>query len=276
MKKKTLVVFGILLLVAIILFFLIKTNIFNKQAKNPKNSAESIADNQLSYLLPGFPIDQVPLHQLEEISSNKIFVNTDPKNTSTFDKTNYAYFNVVFFTKASQQELLDFYKNFFDEQIVEEYNSPDMVKGRIGEYKVSVAHYGVENTAYMQVHLPNYQDQAVENYFADYPAIFKNNELSVEHEKSYGLLNQKGGEIEYTKYFTVLDSGDLDNDGEDDRDEFKLLEEEYREKYKNESNYQFDEATNTLTWNQDDYAVYLVLQADHGRIYLMLRKSMGE
>lgn len=270
MKKKTLVVFGILFLLAIILFFLIKSNIFNKQSIGTKNSGA----NRPSYLLPGFPIDQVPLHQLEEISSNKIFVNTDPKNTSTFDKTNYAYYNVVFLTKASQQELLNFYKNFFDEQIVEEYNSPEMVKGTIGEYQVSVAHYGDDNTAYMQVHLPNYQDQSVENYFAEYPDIFKNNELSVEHEKSYGLLNQKGGEIEYTKYFTVLDSGDLDNDGQDDRDEFKLLEEEYKAKYQNELNYRFDETTRTLSWNQGDYEVHLVLKADHGRIYLMLRKSM--
>jgi len=278
MNKKNIIILILLLVLGGFLFFVFKgkskSNIVENNSKKTEGAVGVNDENKPSFLLEGFPIDKVPLYKLEKVSSNKIFVNTDPKNISTFDDKNFAYYNVVFYSDASQEEFLNYYKNLFEKQIVEEYQSPDMVKGAIGEYKVSAAHYESDKTAYLQVHLPDYQDINIEKYFVEYPDIFKTNEYFVEHEKSYGLLNQKGGEIEYTKYFTVIDSGDKNNDGKDDVDEFKLLEEKYREEFKNESNYQFDEKNKTLKWNQKDYEINLAITPDHGRIYLMLRKNM--
>ncbi|MFA5026027.1 MAG: hypothetical protein WC503_05980 [Candidatus Shapirobacteria bacterium] len=247
--------------------------------KKPKTIAPPLPindKNEQSFLIDGFPIKEVPLYKLNKVSSNKIFVNTDPKNTSGFDETNFAYFNVVFYSDASQEEFLNYYKNLFDSQIKEEFASPDMVKGNIGQYKVSAAHYGSENTGYLQVHLPIHNDEGINKYFVNFPDVFKINPNTIEHEKSYGLLNQKGGEIEYTKYFTVTNSGDKDNDGKDDVDEFLLLETEYQELYKQQPEYSYDEKTGTMKWRNGEYEITLAITRDHGRIYLMLRKKINQ
>jgi len=96
----------------------------------------------------------------------------------------------------------------------------------------------------------------------------------VEHEKSYGLLNQKGGEVEYTKYFTVIDSGDQDKDGKDDTDEFLILEEEYQKLYKDKPGHLFDQKNGKMSWKDGDFESTLSISRDHGRIYLMLRKKI--
>jgi len=100
------------------------------------------------------------------------------------------------------------------------------------------------------------------------------NQALIEHEKSYGLLNQKGGEIEYTKYFTVIDSGDKNDDGKDDVDEFLMLEEEYIRQFKDKLEYSFDEKTGTMKWRDGDFESTLSISRDHGRIYIMLRKDI--
>jgi len=202
MNKKIGIIFG-LILVIIVGVVASKGNIFKKNMPTDKaETGEKIVSKKVeenSYLLDGFPIEKVPLYKLEKVSSNKIFVNTDPRNMSTFDEKNFAYYNVVLYSTASKEEFLNYYKNLFEEEIIEEFASPDMVKGRIGEYKVSAAHYGSDNTGYIQVHLANYQDESINKYFTDYPELLEINEYMVEHEKSYGLLNQKGGEMEFTK-----------------------------------------------------------------------------
>ena len=152
--------------------------------------------------------------------------------------------------------------------------SDDMVKGKIGEYRVSAAHYGSDNTAYIQVHLPDFQSEALNQYFVDFPEILTTNPTLIEHEKSYGLLNQKGGELEYTKYFTVIDSGDQNNDGVDDIDEFLILEEDYQKQFEDKSEYSYDQESGTMKWRDGDYESTLVISRDHGRIYLMLRKPL--
>ena len=279
MNKKYIIIIIVILIFSGILFFVYKEKTNNQVIENKsQNTGKSVELNDknkiIFLLLDGFPIDKIPLYKLEKVSSNKIFVNTDPKNISTFGDKNFAYYNIVFYSEASKEEFLNYYKNLFEKEIGEEYENSDMVKGVIGEYKVSAAHYGVDKTGYLQVHLPDYQDKNIEKFFVEFPDIFKPNEYLIEHEKSHGLLNQKGGEIEYTKYFTVIDSGDKNNDGKDDVDEFKLLEDKYKEEYKNESNYQFDEKIKTLKWNQNSYEVNLAITPNHGRIYLMLRKDM--
>ena len=269
MNKKS----GVIIVIIIILAGLGFMNL-NKKPKisaPPQVSTDIIEQN---FLLEGFPIDKVPLFKLKEISSHKIFINTDPKNISDFEENNFAYFNVVLYTEASQEEFLNYYKNLFESEIVEGFKPDDMVKGKIGEYKVSAAHYGSDNTGYIQVHLPNYQDESLNKYFTDFPDILAVNSNLIEHQKSYGLLNQKGGEIEYTKYFTVIDSGDQNNDGKDDVDEFLVLETEYKNKFQDKPEYTFEEKSGTMKWQDGEYESTLVVSRDHGRIYLNLRKGM--
>lgn len=246
-----------------------------KKIPEENTEVQTISDKkEQNFLLEGFPIDEVPLYKLKAISSNKIFINTDPRNTSDFEENNFAYFNVVLYTEASQEEFLEYYKNLFESEIVEGFNPDNMVKGKIGEYKVSAAHYGSDNTGYIQVHLSNYQDENLNKYFVDFPNILTMNSNLIEHQKSYGLLNQKNGEIEYTKYFTVIDSGDKNNDGKDDVDEFLLLETEYKNQFQDKPSYSYDEESGTMKWQDGEYESTLVASRDHGRIYLMLRKKM--
>lgn len=265
------------IIIILILIFVILGVLFSqKKPKTTQESSLSNNTNEETFLIEGFPIDKVPLYKLKKVSSNKIFVNTDPKNLSGFDEKNFAYFNVVLYSDASKEEFLNYYKNLFDSQIVEEYQSSDMVKGTIGQYKVSAAHYGADNTGYIQVHLADYNDQGLNKYFADFPNILIPSPTLIEHEKSYGLLNQKGGEIEFTKYFTVIDSGDKDNDGKDDVDEFLVLEEEYKKQYQEKMEYTYDEKSGTMKWIDGEYDSTLAISRDHGRIYLMLRKQIDK
>lgn len=251
--------------------------IFLKNKPQTINKPVSLDNkNEPTFLIEGFPIDKVPLYKVNKVSSNKIFVNIDPKNISEFDETNFAYFNVVLYSDASQEEFLNYYKNLFENQIVEEFQRPDMVKGTIGQYKVSAAHYGSDNTGYIQIHLPNYADENLNQYFSDFPKIIETNSSLVEHEKSYGLLNQKGGEIEFTKYFTVIDSGDKNNDSKDDVDEFLALEEEYKKQFKEKPEYSYDQKTGTMKWNDGEFEITLSIARDHGRIYLMIRKPLNK
>lgn len=269
MKIKKLAILVLVILVCIVSIFVLKNRL-----KNNKPEQLLSDNNQPSFLIEGYPIDKVPLYKLNKVSSNKIFVNIDPKNISEFDENNFAYFNVVFYSDAPQEEFLNYYKNLFNEQIIDEFENSDMVKGKIGEYKVSAAHYGSDNTGYIQVHLPNYNDESVNKYFLEFPQILEVNSGLVEHEKSYGLLNQKGGEVEFTKYFTVIDSGDKDNDGKDDVDEFLILEEEYKRQFKDKPEYSFDQESGTIKWKDGDFESTLSISRDHGRIYLMLRKNI--
>lgn len=268
-KKSVIILILILILVVLGIFF------SKNKPKTTTPSSSTNNKNEQSYLIDGYPIKEVPLYKLDEVSSNKIFINTDPKNISDFEENNFAYFNVVLYTEASQEEFLNYYKNLFESEIVEGFKPDDMVKGKIGEYKVSVAHYGSNNTAYIQVHLPDFQSEALNQYFVDFPEILATNPTLIEHEKSYGLLNQKGGELEYTKYFTVIDSGDQDNDGQNDVDEFLILEEEYQKQFQDKPEYSYDKESGTMKWQDGEFDSTLVISRDHGRIYLMLRKALN-
>jgi len=269
MNKKS----GVILIIIIILGILGFMSL-NKKPKTIVPTQTSTDKKEQSFLIDGFPIDKVPLYKLTKVSSSKIFINTDPENISTFDDKNFAYYNVVFETEATQKEFFDYYKNLFESLIADETESREMVKGKIGEYRVSAAYYGENKTGYIQVHLANYQDENLNKYFIDYPEIFQPNEKLIEHEKSYGLLNQKGGEIEYTKYFTVIDSGDQNNDGKDDVDEFLELETEYKKQFQDKPEYIYDEESETIKWKDGEYDLTVSFSRDHGRIYVMLRKKL--
>ncbi len=276
MKKKYILILVLLVIFIVLGIFLVnnKENIFKKESdkKEISNSEE-----ELNYLLDGFPIKEVPLYELDEISSCKFYINFDPKNISTFGDKDFVYYNVVLYTKASKEKFLEYYKNLFDEEIIEEYPIPDMVKGTIGKYRVTAAHYGYDDTGYIQVYLPQNEFTKTNRYFDDFPNLFdEKDSMFVEHENSYGLLNQVGGQTEYTKYFTVIDSGDMNDDGIDDVDEFKVLVEKYEGMYKGKENYNYDVENHLMSWDEDGYEVRISFTEDHGRIYLNIRGSMGE
>lgn len=279
MNKKSKAMLILMLLILIIFgffMFRLKPEMTDKSELIDEQAVSKTDEKDLTFLLNGFPIDKVPLYELDKISSSKVFVNTDPKNISEFDETKFAYFNIVLETSASKEEFLSYYEKLFESQITDEYENVNMVKGKIGEYKVSVAHYGSGNTGYIQVHLPDYADGSLDKYFFDFPKTIEAKEGLVEHEKSYGLLNQNGGEIEYTKYFTVIDSGDKNNDGQDDVDEFSILETEYKNQFKEKPGYTYDENKGEMKWQDGDYQSTMSISRDHGRIYLMLRKGLNK
>lgn len=275
MNKKILVsILFIIILIGGI--FILTTNSKNPKSQTAKTQDPASTPNTETenYLIAGYPEDKVPLYKVSKVSSSKIYVNTDPKNSSFFSGANYAYFNIVFYTDATQAEFLDYYQKLFDQKFESEFADPETSsRGKIGEYQISASHYGSDNTVYLEVYLPSHLDPRLDRYFTDFPEILNADSGLIEHERSYGLLNQKNGEIEYTKYYTVIDSGDTDNDGKDDKDEFAILEAKYLEQFGNETN--FTKENNALIWNKDEYKVTLTLSRDHGRIYLMMRKPMG-
>ncbi|MBP9759443.1 hypothetical protein KBD45_07150 [Candidatus Dojkabacteria bacterium] len=275
MNKKVLIPILFIIILIVGIFILATNNINQKsQTTEAKDTASTPNTETENYLIAGYPEDKVPLYKVSKVSSSKIFVNTDPKNSSFFGGANYAYFNIVFYTDATQAEFLTYYQNLFDQKFESEFGDPETsARGKIGEYQISASHYDSENTAYLEVYLPSHLDPRLDGYFTDFPELLSADSGLIEHERSYGLLNQKNGELEYTKYYTVIDSGDTDNDGKDDKDEFAILEAKYLEEFGNEPN--FAKENDALVWDKAEYKVTLSLSRDHGRIYLMMRKPMG-
>jgi hypothetical protein len=276
-NKKYLLLIPLILLISLFVFHFFKNsekNIDNNEGNKVNNVVNDNA--KLNYLLEGYPIDEVPLYKLTKISSSKFFVGMDPSIISSFDEKDFNYYNVVLETEASQSEFLDYYKNLFEKEYVEEYPSPDMVKGYVGKYRVTAAHYDSDNTGYIQVHLPKEEYTKTNKYFDTYPNLFESDSMFVEGQNSYGLLNQVGGQVEYSRFFTVLDSGDINKDGIDDVDEFSVLIEKFKAMYKDKPDYAFEPEQSVMTWKEVGYSVSVSFSRDHGRIYLNMRGSMDK
>jgi len=58
--------------------------------------------------------------------------------------------------------------------------------------------------------------------------------------------------------------------------EFAVLEEKYRENYKNEEAYSVDENNKILKWNKNGYEVTVAITPSHGRIYSTIRKPINK
>ena len=275
-KKKYITGIGILILLILLLFISEKFLDRGSTKNEDINSLNNTSDEKLKfdYLLDGYPEADVPLYKIREVSSSKYYINFDPKNISYFDDTNYTYYNVVFYTDASQSEFLSYYKELFDKEYVEEYVNPEMVKGYVGKYRVTAAHYGSDDTGYVQVYLPNEEFTKDNKYFDSYPDLFEEDSMLVEHENSYGLLNQAGGQTEYTRYFTVIDSGDRDKDGKDDVDEFAVLISKCENIYKDKLNYTME--GEQMSWEDGGYKITVSFSKDHGRVYLNIRGAIKE
>lgn len=275
MKNRTKIIIGIVILILILslAFFYMKSKKDSEETE--EKSVESVNGSEIDYLLDTYPLKEVPLYKITRVESSHYHINFDPENTSYFENTNFIYYNVVFLTDATQEELLDYYTELFDKQYDEDYRPSGMVKGYIGKYRVSATHYAVDeydNTAYVQVYLPNDEFTKENKYFDTFPELFEEDSMFVEHDNSYGLLNQLGGQTEYTKYYTVIDSGDQDDDGEDDVDEFGVLMSKYVALYEEKPNYALE--GHLMSWEEDGYLVKVSFNRDHGRVYLNIRGSI--
>ncbi len=263
-KKLTLIILLILLICASLLGYL-----FLRRGKTKTGIAKPAAApqtrNEKSYLLDGYPLKAVPLYKMKEVSSSKYFVNDDPTSRTGYFGKPVNYYNVVFETEATPKELLGYYRSLMDE-VNEEFKSDESVEGKIGAYKIAVSHYGdnPKNYAYLQVYLPADKFQKTNRYYQEYPGIVELDKTWTEHESSYGLLNQKGGEIEYTQYFPMPKE-------EEAKDS---LIKSYQEKYGQETDYSLDEKSGLMAWKKDGHSISMTFSRSHGRIYLMIRKPM--
>lgn len=277
MKEKRIVMIAVAIIVLLLsltagYYFLTKDNKSTEKNTNPQPTGLSTASTN-DFLLAGYPIDEVPLVKLKKVSSSKFFTNSDPKNSSPFDESPFSYFNVVFETTATQAEFLEYYRDLFDSEIKEEFPSENTVKGIKGEYKITASHYGSNNTGYLQIHVNEVTLKEI-NYFADFPHTIADLPYIAEHERSYGLLNQKGGEVEFTQYFTILNTGDQNNDGKDDINELEVLVNRVMSTFDRKENFNFETTSKTFTWKEDDFSKTLVVSEDHNRIYIMMRKGI--
>ncbi len=263
--KKSLVIVLILILLSVSLlgYFYLGSKNKNVPAATSANTPQTA--NKKNFLLEKYPLETVPLYKMKTVSASKFFVNDDPVNVAGYFGKPVNYYNVVFETEATAEEILKYYRSLMSE-VNEELVSDERVEGEIGKYKVSASHYGnnPKNYAYVQVYLPADEYQEVNRYYQDYPNIVELGDSWSEYESSYGLLNQKGGEVEYTQYFPLPD-------GDEERD---MVIKAYQEKYQQEAEYSFDEKTGLMRWKKDAYSIAMTFSKDHGRIYLMIRNPM--
>jgi hypothetical protein len=275
MKPKILLPISVLVAIVLSVVFLLS------RPSNDDETSVSTSDNQvasesdpLKFLLDGYPIEEVPLANLVSIESNKIFTNTDPINISQFGDSEFSYFNVVFETTATQGEFLEYYKNLFDENVSSQNWTDALVMGKIGEWRVIASHYGTSQNGYLQVLFQDSADESLARYFESMPLLLDAIDLMKSHEVAYGLINESGGKTEFTEYLSVLDSGDDNEDGVDDRDEFKLIDELINELYGDASDFEYNETMKTYSFLYDEYTVSITLSLDQGRVFIMMRKPL--
>lgn len=222
-----------------------------------------------SYLIEGFP-KSVPIYQSEKISSSKYFVNDDRSSSYLYGGP-VNYYNVVYKTSATRDELFEYYRQLMDE-VETEQGSESKLVGRIGDYRVQISKYTEEaGDAYLQVILPSENFEKNNPYFADYPKLVLIDPEWMEKESSYGLLNQKGGEREYTQYF-VVDEDKLAEEIDNNPYDYYYLN--YYERSKDKEGFEADEGEGMISYMQDGYEVTITFSKEHARIYLMIRGAL--
>ena len=268
-KKKTRKI--IIIIIIILLSFLIITKLTNKN-KDIANTNSQISKNDSTFILDNYPIDNVPLKGLISVQSMKFFVNYDKNSFFGYlrsQEEGVNYYNVVYKTDTSSADFIKYYKSLMSE-VSEEDSSETRIYGKIGNYKVSASNTNGE-IAYIQVYLPTftYENPYLNNFPEDLVEI---NDNLVEKENTYGLLNQNGGEIEYTKYFNL--KSEYRDDLETTQERYLSLYEEYKQMYVNEDNLEVNDKDMSLKWRKDNHNITLSFVPSHGRVYLMIRKLM--
>lgn len=259
-NKKRIALVLLLLLVGFAGYWLMNTK--DAPAGSRVNTESESTGGELSFKLEGYPEESVPIYELDTIESFKYFVNDDPLNTGGVFGSPKNYYNVVFKTTATAAELLAYYRSLMS-TVYDSYGSETTISGVIGDYNVEASHYGGDtDSAYLQVHLPAASYAKENPYFGDFPALVAAKDDWVQHETSYGLLNQSGGEIEYTTYYTV------------ESKQMEALFDEYQQIHGGKEAFVATPDSGMLQWMEDGYEVSLVFSADHGRVYLMMRAPM--
>ncbi len=274
MSKKKIIVSLVVIAVLICAVVLLIVKI-NKTGLNGNGdlSGNGVQSSDQDFLIDQYPVKTIPLHKMTKVESSKFFYNSDPVDTSAFDESPFSYFNVVYETTASRDDVFKYYRSIFDKEIKEEFSNPESIKGAIGKYNIEITQYA-EDTVYLQAYVDKSEsDKIQKELFSYFPLVEIDLSYVKLNEKSYGLLNQKGGESEYTHYYTVTDTGDIDGDKIDDVDEFAKIQSTIQEKYKNNTDFKF--ADDVFEWTSDENEQYTVsLSPDHGRVYVMIRKLL--
>jgi len=272
--KKIFIILALISFVLVFVAVLIITNLNKTGLTNTDFLSNNSQSTSQHFLIDQYPIKAVSLYKMTKIESSKFYYNSDSGNTSAFNESPYSYFNLVYETTASKDEVFSYYRKIFDKEIKEEFSNPESIKGTIDEYNIEITQYG-EDTVYLQVYVnKDRSDDIKKDLFAYFPMVEIDLSYVKVDEKSYGLLNQNGGELEYTHYYTVTDTGDLNVDKIDDIDEFAKIQSVIQEKYKNNADYIFED--NIFEWTSDKDEKYTVeLSPNHERVYVQIRKLMS-
>ncbi len=262
------------ILVILLLALLVGLNMFGGSSKNNTNDASNSSASSVNgedYILDGYPLDVVKLYDGITISSMKYFVNENPDNvySSGFFDAKKNYYNVVFISKADKKTVFDYYRSLMS-HINEDNQIDDTLEGVIGDYRVSISNYD-DDTYYLQVHLASSQYSKTNKYHSDYPDPLEEDASWIEFENGYGKLNQKGGEIEYTKYYNI-DSSKLGKDMKDNT--IAKFYDSYKQKCSSKTDFSSDDSAEALYWNEGQHRVTATFKSDHGRIYIMIRRPM--
>lgn len=235
--------------------------------QNSPTASGDAGSNANDYMIDGYPIDVVPLYEDSIISSMKYYVNDDPNGYALMYGGQVNYYNVVLKVDASQSDFINYYKSLMT-SIDEEYTDESSVEGMIGIYEVEASKYSNDSSdAYLQVYLPTSDFKDENPYFTDYPELFIAGSDWTLHETSYGKLNQLGGQIEYTLYYTF--NGDFETEFDD-----------FVSDHSDESNVTYEDKMGdygyegSIKWQSDEYEITVSFNESHGRIYVMIRKPM--
>lgn len=236
----------------------------DESTSNTETSDNSGVKNQ-NFILKDYPILKVPLYKGSTISSMKYFVHQ-------YQNLRLNYHNVVFKSEDKKDDVFEFYRSKMS-SIDQETSNESTVEGKIDIFKVSISNYGYEDY-YLQVHAPDESFSEQNIYYENYPDLVEIAGDWVEYENTYGLLNQKGGEIEYTRWLEVDVSG-YDKDSLMIKNPIGEYYKIYKEKYSQKQDFVADDEAEKLTWIDGDYTVWAVFSTDHGRVYLTFRKPMN-
>ena len=236
----------------------------NKDSSAPSGDAGL---NVNDYFLESYPIDVVPLYEGSTIDSMMYFVNDDPNGYAIMYDGQVNYYNVVLKVDSSQSDFISYYKSLMS-SVDDEYTDESSVEGKIGIYGVEASKYSDDSSdAYLQVYLPTADFKKENPYFIDYPELFAAGSDWILHETSYGKLNQLGGQIEYTLYYTF--NGD-----------FKAEFDKFVSDHSDETNVSYEDKIGdygykgSIEWQSDEYEITVSFNESHGRIYVMIRKPI--
>jgi len=273
-NKKLIVLIIVILGVLILGFFTYKTLNKSDEISDSKDSSQnsSVRKDQ-NFILKDYPIEKVPLYNGSTVCSMKYFVNEDSTNVyDDFFDAKVNYYNVVFKADESKKaEILDFYKSMMS-PINQDTSTENTIEGTVGIYRISISNYGYDDY-YLQVHLPENLYSKQNKYYENYPDLVEIADDWVEYENTYGLLNQKGGEVEYTRWLEV----DVSKYADDSLMKTNPISEYYKiykNKYAQKQDFTADDTTGQLTWQDGDYEIWAVFNIDHGRVYLTFRSPM--